>query len=101
MSDSDNFIKLLPEILDDPATAKVYNPVVCYGSPVALYSAAKWADNVIADKHPEAEIVRISGHAFIDRLLHAMMEGGDVARYAKSCCNGDILILTELESFSG
>ena len=101
MSDSDIFIKLLPEILGDPAAAKVYNPVVCYGSPIALYSAAKWADSVIAKEFPEAKIVRIDGPAFTNQMIQIIRDSGDVTRFIKCCCNGDVLILTEPEALAG
>ncbi len=101
MSDSDIFIKLLPEIFGDPAAAKVYNPVVCYGSPIALSSAAKWADSMIEEKLPGVKIVRISGQAFINRMLHLLMESGDIPCFIKSCCDGDVLVLADLEAFAG
>ncbi len=101
MSDADLFIKLLPVILGDPAAARLYNPVVCYGSPIALDSASKWLDRVIAQKHSGAEIVRINGHAFVDCLIQTILENGDITQSTKSRCKGDILILTEPEAFAG
>ena len=101
MTDADIFIHLLPRIRGDPATAKVYPPVFCYGSPVALSSASAWADREIAEKLPGAKIVRISGQTFINRLLHLLMEGGDIPRFVKSSCDGDVFILTGLEAFAG
>ena len=101
MSDSDIFIKLLPKILGDPAAAKVYNPVVCYGSPIALHTAAKWADSVIAKEFPEAKIVRIDGPAFTNQMIQIIRDSGDVTRFIKCCCNGDVLILTEPEALAG
>ena len=100
MSDADLFIKLLPEILDDPAAAKVYDPVVCCGSPAALSSAAKWLGSVIARRLPDAEIVRIDGDVFINRLIQTIKESGDITRFTKSWCSGTVLILTGLEAFS-
>lgn|GEM_PF-4294927 len=101
MSDANILINLFPRILADPTAAKVYNPVFCYGSPIALSSASKWVDSVIAKEYPEAKIVRIDGPAFINRMIQIIWDSGDVTRFIKNCCNGDVLILTELEALAG
>ena len=101
VNDASIFQRLLPWIIDDTSKAGVYNPVFCCGTQIAIESAVKWTETAIANHQPEARIVRINGSAFICRSIHIVKERGNLFSFVKSCCGGDVLILTEPEAIAG
>ena len=56
---------------------------------------------MIAKEFPEAKIIRIDGPAFTNQMIQIIRDSGDVTRFIKCCCNGDVLILTEPEALAG